>query len=102
MLIFLLYGISADFSRSEHDVRNGMAPELLYHLAHASHNPVRIVVPSVMAEGTPARPLVDDDDLARPCAAGCEGSIVIEVVGDRETTHSNPVLAEAVYRVCFM
>jgi len=91
LLIFLLRGTNADVSCGENDVRNGMPPEHPYHLTHAWHNPVRIVVPSVVAEGTPARPLVDDDDLASPCAAGCERCSLSGVAGDREPTHKNPI-----------
>jgi len=91
LLIFLLRGTNADVSCGENDVRNGMTPEHPYHLTHAWHNPVRIVVPSVVAEGTPARPLVDDDDLASPCAAGCERCSLSGVAGDREPTHKNPI-----------
>jgi hypothetical protein len=53
-----------------------------------------------MPEGPLAWTLVDNDNLARPCAARREGSIVIGVVGDRESTHSYPVPAIVAYRLC--
>ena len=55
-----------------------------------------------MPEGAPARLLVDDDDLARFCAAGCEGSFLVGIVGERKATGINPEAAIGEYVRCFI